>query len=123
MRKLVRACLVVLLFVAATISTTDQPRAFGGSAEIAIQSVFAGGSCWVMLFSPVAPFPLSGFACVPVAGPAGPQMCDQFLAGVDTIPTNFECIICPASPGCGFPPGFPVGFCGCGAVTAAQTFG
>ena len=122
MRKLVRACLVVLLFAAAAISATDQPRAFGGSADIAIQSVFAGGSCWVMLFSPVN-FALSGFACVPVAAPAGPQMCDQFLAGVDTVPTNFECIICPASPACTFPPGNPVGLCGCGAVTAAQTFG
>lgn len=112
MRRFSRVLVMcVLVLAVASFGITDLGAICGNPGMVAASAV-GGGTYYVMLFSPVAPFNWTGTATSPIAAALGDAQFAIWLEAISSIPTNFLRIAAPAPAACGAcaiaPGAFPV---------------
>jgi hypothetical protein len=101
MGRLLRVAVISVLVLAVGAFGINDLNAICGFPGLVSASVFAGGTGYVVLYSPIAPFAFTGWASVPLGGVAGEAQFNVWLTAVSDAPTNFLFITGPAGPGCG----------------------
>ncbi len=109
------AFLALALASVALLSPARGGAAICGFPGVVLAGAFAGGFGWVTLFSPIAPFPLTGIASTLLAGPIGPACMDMWTtAALGPPPPNFLAVW-------GTGPGLCAGACSAVAVSCSAT--